>query len=192
MKKYFIIALVGIVMLAVIDTLHKQKQRLAAENERLMNNLEYYSSFGARNIVLQSTVDELKHSNDSLVRNIWALQKKLKLSEDDTNTVVYVETVLNDTLRDTIVSDRDFHTVVKPNDMTSIEVVRQDTLLQVIPDIRNSQTLFIQTEKHYKYRTFWKRLIHFNFKKVSTDTYTIHNGNDLIKTGDTRVINLIH
>lgn len=179
-------------MTLFIAMLYKKVQILESDNLRLQDNIEYYSSFGQKNIVLQNTIDELKTSNDSLVRKINMIQKDSGIKYKDLNTIVYVETLLTDTLRDTIISDRDFHTIITPNELTSIEVIREDTLLQVIPTIKNSQSLFIYTEKHYKYKSFFSRLIHLNFKKKATNVYTIHNENSLIDVTDTRVIQVIH
>lgn len=178
-------------MACTIGVLRNKNQKLKEDNQRLQTNIEYYSSFGSENIVLQHTVKELKESKDSLVQHINDIQKKLDLKPKETRTVFYNETVIRDTIRDTVPMTFNFEVTMRPNDLTAITVSRQDSMLTVIPDIRNSQTLFIQTEKRYKYKNFFSRLIHFNFGKVTTSRYYIDNSNDLIKVEDTRVIDVV-
>lgn len=191
MKKYIIISIIFIAMACTIGVLRNKNQKLKEDNQRLQTNIEYYSSFGSENIVLQHTVKELKESKDSLVQHINDIQKKLDLKPKETRTVFYNETVIRDTIRDTVPMTFNFEVTMRPNDLTAITVSRQDSMLTVIPDIRNSQTLFIQTEKRYKYKNFFSRLIHFNFGKVTTNRYYIDNSNDLIKVEDTRVIDVV-
>lgn len=191
MRKYIIIGLICAALLGLCIKGIKNYKALQVENKRLQTNIEYYSSFGSENIVLQHTVKELKESKDSLVQHINAIQKKLDLKPKETRTVFYNETVIRDTIRDTVPMTFNFEVTMRPNDLTAITVSRQDSMLTVIPDIRNSQTLFIQTEKRYKYKNFFSRLIHFNFGKVTTNRYYIDNSNDLIKVEDTRVIDVV-
>lgn len=191
MKQAAIYVIIGIVCMLSFTVLFDKYNKAIAENERLQNNIEYYSTFGKENIVLQSTVKELKESKDSLIQEIDSIQGLLKLKPKETKTVVYTETVINDTIRDTISTSRDFHALIQPNNLTSFEVIRKDTTLTLIPDIRNSQTVFIQTESRYKYKGFFNRLIRFNFSKIKQDKYYIHNTNNLIKVEETRVVNIV-
>lgn len=166
-------------------------QKLKLENTRLQNNIEYYSALGTENIVLRNTIDELEQSKDSLVQRIMEVQKKLALKPKEIKEIVYVETVVRDTIVQTIPETYNFSVVVEPNELTSISIDRQDTTLTVIPDIRNHQTLFIQAEKRWKYKGFFRRLIHFNWKKITTNKYYINNSNDLIHIEETRIIDVV-
>ena len=170
--------------------LHKNKA-LQLENTRLQNNIEYYSALGTENIVLRNTIDELEQSKDSLVQRIMEVQRKLALKPKEIKEIVYVETVVRDTIVQTIPETYNFSVVIEPNELTSIAIDRQDTTLTVVPDIRNHQTLFIQAEKRWKYKGFFRRLIHFNWKKITTNKYYIDNSNDLIHIEETRIIDVV-
>lgn len=191
MKKYIIGLAVIILLILSIIGFYKHYTTVKEENIRLKNNIEYYSSFGQENIVLQNTIEELKNSKDSLIQHINTIQKKLDLKPKETKEIVYTETVIHDTIVETIPATYNFSATVRPNDLTTIEVTRVDTTLTVIPTIYNSQTIFIQTEKRYKYKNFFSRLIHFNFGKITTNRYYIDNSNDLIQVEDTRVIDVV-
>lgn len=55
--------------------------------------------------------------------------------------------------------------------------------------ISNDQYLFIYKTKEYKNKkSFIKRLFTFDFKKVEKVKYIVKNTNDLIKSGDVRVV----
>ena len=193
------IILLGAVILALSSAtavLYNKYKHAIAENDRLMSNLEYYESkVGDKdpaNIVLRHTIREMGESRDSIIRQVDSLRKALKIKPKNFRSVVYSETIIRDTLRNTVPIERNFTAVIKPNSQTTITVARKDCTLTVIPDIRNSQTLLVHTEPRYKYKTWFSRLIHFNFKKVRVDKYTIQNSNDLIKSGETRVVNIEH
>lgn len=194
LKLYYILFLIFILFSGIGIYKYKQYINTLNENKRLKNNIEFYENRANRhydsNVVLQHTVAELKNSKDSLIQKINSLQKELKLKPKNIKTIVYTETVLRDTLRDTISVDVNFRKVLKPNEQTAIEVIRQDSSLTVIPNIQNNQTLFIHNTYQYKYKHWFSRLIHFNFSKTQTTKYTIKNSNDLIKINDSRVINM--
>lgn len=191
MKKYLVLIGVFLILFGVISSLFETNRKLRKDNARLQNNIEYYSSFGSENIVLQNTIKELEQSKDSLIQNINTIQKELKLKPKETRTIIYTETVVRDTVKDTVPMTFNFEVTLKPNDLTAITVSRYDSLLTVIPEIRNSQTIFIQTEKRYKYKNFFSRLFHFNFGKVTTNRYYIDNSNELIQIEDTRIIDVV-
>jgi hypothetical protein len=48
------------------------------------------------------------------------------------------------------------------------------------------------TTKQYrnKYKNWFKRLVHFDWKKDKVNTYQIANSNDLVKVTDTRVVEI--
>lgn len=191
MRKYIIMAVMLLTLCGTSWLFYSKYKTISSENLRLQNNLEYYSSQGKQNIVLQGTIKELQQSNDFLIQRIDSVRQSLKIKYKEIQKVVYIESVLRDTLRDTIPITQNFHTVIQPNEQTSIEITRADSLLTVIPTIQNNQTLFIYSESKYKYKGFFNRLIHLNFSKIRTDKYQINNSNDLITTGDTRVINVV-
>lgn len=194
LKQIIVSGLILLILGSVTTVLYTKYKNAVNENDRLRTNLEYYQSRYSQgdstNIVLRHTAAELSSSRDSLIQKVDSLRKELGLKPKSVQTIVYTETVLRDTIRDTIPVTLNFTATVKPNSQTSIEVIRQDSSLTVIPDIRNEQTVFVYTEKKYKYKCWFSRLIHFNFKKFRTDKYIIENSNDLIKTGESRVVNV--
>lgn len=194
LKQIIVSGLILLILGSVTTVLYTKYKNAVNENDRLRTNLEYYQSRYSQgdstNIVLRHTAAELSSSRDSLIQKVGSLRKELGLKPKSVQTIVYTETVLRDTIRDTIPVTLNFTTTVKPNSQTSIEVIRQNSSLTVIPDIRNEQTVFVYTEEKYKYKCWFSRLIHFNFKKFRTDKYIIENSNDLIKTGESRVVNV--
>lgn len=194
LKRIIVSGVVLLILGLATSVLYTKYKNAVNESDRLRTNLEFYQSkcgqSGSTNIVLRHTVAELSSSRDSLIQRVDSLRKELKLKPKSIQTIVYTETVLRDTIRDTIPVTLNFTATVKPNSQTSIEVIRKDSSLTVIPDIRNEQTVFVYTEEKYKYKCWFSRLIHFNFKKVRTDKYVIKNSNDLIKTGESRVVNV--
>lgn len=194
LKQIIVSGLILLILGSVTTVLYTKYKNAVNENDRLRTNLEYYQSRYSQgdstNIVLRHTAAELSSSRDSLIQKVGSLRKELGLKPKSVQTIVYTETVLRDTIRDTIPVTLNFTATVKPNSQTSIEVIRQNSSLTVIPDIRNEQTVFVYTEEKYKYKCWFSRLIHFNFKKFRTDKYIIENSNDLIKTGESRVVNV--
>lgn len=195
LKRILLYGLVLVILSSAISILYTKYKNAQAENDRLKTNLEFYqtkcSNGDSTNIVLQHTVTELEYSKDSLIQKIESLRKELKLRPKEVQTIVYTETAIRDTICDTVPVAHNFSVTLYPNSQTAIEVTRTDSLLTVVPDIRNEQTVFIYTEERYKYKYWFSRLIHFNFKKIRTDKYVIKNSNDLIKTGESRVINVV-
>lgn len=195
MKK--IIAIIIVILVSALFKagydIYSGYQRLNRENEKLQNNLEYYSALGKENIVLNHTISELKHSKDSIIQYADSISKLLKIKPKNIRSVIYTKTVLRDTLRDTalIPTDINFKTTVISNSETKIEVIRNNSILTVIPEISTKQTLLVYSTYRYKYSNFFKRLWKLNFKKIRTDRYEIHNSNDLIKVEDSRVINTL-
>lgn len=194
LKRIIVSGVVLLILGLATSVLYTKYKNAVNESDRLRTNLEFYQSkcgqSDSTNIVLRHTVAELSSSRDSLIQRVDSLRKELKLKPKSIQTIVCTETVLRDTIRDTIPVTLNFTATVKPNSQTSIEVIRKDSSLTVIPDIRNEQTVFVYTEEKYKYKCWFSRLIHFNFKKVRTDKYVIKNPNDLIKTGESRVVNV--
>jgi len=101
---------------------------------------------------------------------------------------------MTDTIRDTVTLACNFTKELKPNLQTTITVIREDSNLTVIPDIKNEQYLFVTSERKYrrKYKNFISRLLHFDFKKTTAYEYQIVNSNDLINITDSKVVEISH
>lgn len=196
-KKYnrFVAVFIIAILTAISVLQYKSIQTKNAEIDRITNNYEYYSdqynNTAEHAKVLQLTLDEFKASNDSLIQEIQTVQKKLKIKDKEVNTVQLTNTVVeHDTT--VVVKDNDFDVVIKPNELTSIQITKQDTLLIHKIEIENAQTVFLINKKEYKrkYSNWFKRLLHLDFKKKTVYEYQIDNSNDLITVKDSRLIEL--
>lgn len=197
LKKYNKIIAVFIIMIftAIFVWQRNQLQLKDKELARVNNNYEYYQNLvnkeSDKNRILQLTVNEFQQNKDSLVNEIKTIQKKLKIKDKDLNQVQIITTeIKTDTA--IVVKDANFDKVIRPNNLTSIQIIKQDSILTVSLDIKNSQTLFISHKKEYrhKYRNWFSRLLHFDFKKDINYKYQIHNSNDLIRIESTRIIEI--
>lgn len=160
------------------------------------NNIESYQSILSNkqneNRVLKLSIEDFKHSKDSLIQELSKTQDQLKIKNKKLKEVMSMSTVLTDTIVKTIPVDRNFYVELQSNPLTTIKINRMDSVITCIPEIYNHQDLFITEEKAYrkKYKNWFQRLIHFDFKKDKVESYKIINSNDLIRVLDTRVIKI--
>lgn len=172
-------------------------KRLDKELSIALNNSRQYESLLNQNKndnrVLQLTINDFKNSNDSLINVIDNQRKKLSIKDKELEKAMSVKTVLRDTITQIIpVKEKNFLVELKPNQLTTIKIQRVDSILTCIPEIYNTQDLFIYSRKEYrnKRKNFFDRLIHFDFKKDKIERYQIINTNNLIQVEDTRIINI--
>lgn len=172
-------------------------KKLDKELSIALNNSRQYESLLDQNKndnrVLQLTINDFKNSNDSLVKVIADQKKKLSIKDKELDQAMSVKTVLRDTITQIIpVKEKDFLVELKPNQLTTIKIQRVDSILTCIPEIYNTQDLFIYSRKEYrnKRKNFFDRLIHFDFKKDKIKRYQIINTNNLIQVENTRIINI--
>lgn len=196
-KKYNKLIAVFIVMIftAIFVWQRNQLQMKDRELARVTNNYEYYSSLANKesnkNRILQFTLNEFQQNNDSLINEIKIAQKKLKIKDKDLNQVQVITTeIKTDTA--IVVKEVNFDRVIRPNNLTSIQIIKKDSILHVKLDIKNSQTLFIAHKKEYrnKYKNWFKRLLKFDFKRDVVYSYQISNSNDLINVTESRIIDI--
>lgn len=161
----------------------------------VQSNYEYYmnksSNVEQQNKTLQLTIDDYKETKDSLINEIKTTQKKLKIKEKELKqTQLQKQEIKHDTT--IVVKSNDFNLEIKPNSLTSIIINKQDSILTHELSIKNTQTLYITNKRVYrnKYKNWFTRLLHFDFKKKDNIEYQIHNSNDLIEITDSRMIEL--
>ena len=197
--KYYKIVAVGFVslLIATIFVQNHKLQKVNKEIERITNNLRSYeesaSDASARNRVLQLTISELTHSQDSLIQEVNKAKKELKIKDKNLEQVQVINTEIKDTVHTVIKHKQvDFEEKLELNPLTTIIVSRKDSILTAKIDIKNQQILFIEEKKEYKnkYKNWLTRFWHFDWKKINTRQYQIHNSNPLIKVTDTRVIEI--
>lgn len=202
------ISIIAIILLVsfgfVIKEQYKENKKLNLELSKTINNLRQYESMmsgtESDNRVLQLTVEDFKQSNDSLINELDKTRRELGIKDKELNIAISNQTVIKDTIVGVIdqsdeelpIKDSDFTITLEPNQLTSIQISRVGNKVECIPIIYNTQDLFITKKKEYRNnrKHFFDRLIHFDFKKDKIERYQIVNSNDLIKTIDTRVINL--
>ena len=195
-SNFNVIAVVIIMMLTAF--LFIQNNKLKYINNRLdavQNNYEYYmnksSNVEQQNKVLQLIIDDYKETKDSLVTEIKTTQKKLEIKDKELRQAQLLkQQIKHDTT--VVVKSNDFKLEIKPNNLTSIIINKKDSLLTHSLSIQNQQTLFITNKRIYrnKYKNWFTRLLHFDFKKKNNISYQIHNSNDLIEITDSRMIEL--
>ena len=196
-NKFHIIAVTIIMILAAFCFQQNNKLKQAnAEIDRLQNNYEYYlnkiNEKEEQNKILQLNIDEYKETQDSVIKELHTIQKELKIKDDQLRQANTIKTeIVHDTT--VIVKSPNFEIAIKPNSLTSIIINKKDSILTHKLDIQNTQTLFVTQERVYKrkYKNWLVRLLHFDFKKKTQLEYQIHNSNDIIKTKDTRLIEII-
>ena len=161
--------------------------------DKVSSNYEYYmnkcSNVEEQNKVLQLNIEEYKETKDSLIQEIKATQKKLKIKDKELQqTQVQKQKIKHDST--VIVRSNDFKLEIKPNSLTSIIINKKDSILTHTLDIKNQQILFITNKRVYKnkYKNWFTRLLHFDWKKKNDIRYQIHNSNDLIQITDSRMI----
>lgn len=196
-KKYNKLIAVFIVMIftAIFVWQRNQLQMKDRELARVTNNYEYYSNLANKesnkNRILQFTLNEFQQNNDSLINEIKIAQKKLKIKDKDLNQVQVITTeIKTDTA--IVVKEVNFDKIIRPNNLTSIQIIKKDSILHVKLDIKNSQTLFIAHKKEYRneYKNWFKRLLKFDFKRDVVYSYQISNSNDLINVTESRIIDI--
>ena len=183
------------VLTAIIFYQDKQIKEKNRQIDRVTNNTLFYqeqlSDKDKEIRTLNLTIDEFINTNDSIIQNIVNIQEELKIKDKELkqaqsqNQEINIDTTI-------VVGDKDFEKEIKPNELTSLIIIKKDSILTAKINIQNTQTLFISNKREYKnqYKNWFRRLIHFDFKKRDIYKYQIHNSNPLIKVKETRLITI--
>lgn len=190
------IAVTIIMMLTAFLFIQHNKLKATRDTlDRVQSNYEYYmnksSDVEQQNRVLQLTINDYKETKDSLINEVKATQKKLSIKEKELRqTQLQKQEIKHDTT--VVVKSNDFILEIKPNSLTSIIINKKDSLLTHELSIKNTQTLYVTNKRVYrnKYKNWFIRLLHFDWKKKDNIEYQIHNSNDLIQITDSRMIEL--
>ena len=196
-RNFNIIAVIIIgIFTAIFVYQRNQLNKSNIEIDRLYNNMLYYQEMNDstkdKNRVLQLTINELNNTADSVISELNKTRKELDIKDKELELVSSQtqEVKLDTTI--VVENDNDFKYEIKPNNLTSLIIEKQDSILTANLDIKNQQTLFVSNKKEYKnkYKNWFRRLLKFDFKKHNVYRYNIVNSNDLIKVTDTRVIQI--
>lgn len=191
------IVAVGLVslLIATVFVQHNQLQKKDTEINRITSNVRTYQDIVSNNQnnnrTLQLTIEELNHSNDSLLLQLKQTQKELKIKDKNLTNANVINTEIKDSVKTVIKKEAiDFKEELKLNPLTTIIVERKDSILTAKIDLKNQQTILIYKKKKYKnfYKNGWVRFWHFDWKKIETKEYQIVNTNPLIKVTGTRIV----
>lgn len=183
------------ILAAIIFYQGKQIKEKNRQIDRITNNTLFYqeqlSDKDKEIRTLSLTINEFKNTNDSIIQNIVDIQEELKIKDKELkqaqsqNQEINIDTTI-------VVGDKDFEKEIKPNELTSLIIIKKDSILTAKINIQNTQTLFISNKREYKnqYKNWFRRLIHFDFKKRDVYKYQIHNSNPLIEVKETRLITI--
>ena len=167
------------------------------------NNIEAYQDAlaGAQQAsgVLRLDMTKLQDYNDKLVQQLDSMRKELKLKSKEIQVAATQKQVLNvnkskgvggDII--TILKDSTYNDSLQYNDLTKVYYTIGKDSVNIKLDMQNTQYLYIYKHREYKNKkSFFKRLITFDWKKKDVYKYEIHNTNDLLKEEDVRIIEAI-
>ena len=179
---------------------HKQNIKLSQELEMAQNNIEAYQGLlndsQQANNVLRLDIKDLKNQNDSVLHKLDSVRSKLNIkpkrvqvaaTQSQSINVIESKGVGGDIT--TILKDTIYNDSIKYNDLTTVYYTIGKDTVSIGLNIQNEQYLYIYSTREYKNKkSFLKRLFTFDFKKVTNTKYNIVNTNDLIQSGDVRVV----
>lgn len=196
------LASVALLLFWGINT-YQDNKKLSERLEMAQNNIEAYQetlngSWLASN-VLRMDMKQLQYQNDSILHELDRVRKENKIKADDLRTAATqtqtinvinskgVQVDLPEIIKDTTYTDS-----IQYNPLTKVYYSISKDSVQIGLDIKNTQYLYVYGKKEYKNKkNFFKRLITFDWKKVYKYKYNIINTNDLLQTGDVRVVETI-
>ena len=190
--------LIGIIALLSIVSynLYNKVNELDKQLSNALNNVQQYQSIVSEvqdeNRVLQLTIDDFNLSKDSVLQELSITKDSLNIKNKELKQAISATTLITDTIIQQIPIETNFNVELKPNQLTTIKISRVGSTITCIPEIYNHQDLFIYNKKVYRnrYKNWFQRLIHFDFKKYKIQRYQIVNSNNLLKVLDTRVISI--
>ena len=194
MVKLILVAL----LISVTWYQYYQNKQLKESVYTLTNNyeaaMELANHSTTENHVLRLKLGDLSTSNDKMIQSIDSLTKVLKIKPKQLKVATKVSQSINATKTDTIniLDTCKFEKVLTFNKYTTNTIkVYGDSITSNI-SIQNDQNLYIYSKKEYlrKYKSFFSRLMHLDFKRFKATRYTIINSNDLIEVKDARIIEI--
>lgn len=190
-------------LVAWCTNMYRNNKKLSEELEMVQNNVEAYQ--GALNgsqqayNVIRLNMDKLSEQNDILLNRIDSVRKELKIKTSQLKVAAtQIQNInvnqsqgiggdLSEILKDTIYSDSILY-----NPQTKVYYTISKDTVNIGLNIDNTQYLYIYNTREYKNKKcFFKRLLTWDFKKVTKYKYQIENTNDLLNTKNVRVIETI-
>ena len=198
-KKYYSIILIilvvslGFISYGLYNKLGNKNREIDRLSENVLSYEQIASNSKEQNRVLKLTIVELNSSQDSLLQQLNNTRQKLKIKDKQLKSAAIIKTEVKDSISVQIVdSVKNFNVDLILNDLTTIIVTRKDSIITAKLELYNTQTLYVLEKKEYKrkYKNGWSRFWHFDWKKVPRRKYQINNSNSLIKTIDTRIVEI--
>lgn len=163
------------------------------------NNIEAYQGLVAdsqqANNVLRLNIRDLKDQNDNILHKLDSVRSKLSIKPKQVQAAATqtqsINVIESKGVGGDIISIKDsiYNDTINFNNLTTVTYSISKDTVSIGLDIRNEQYLYVFDTKEYKNKkSFIKRLLTFDFKKVHKTEYKIENTNDLIKTTDVRVV----
>ena len=182
---------------------HNKTNRLSQELKMANNNIEAYQDAlnGAQQAsgVLRLDMKELKDYNDKLVQQLDSVRKAEKLKSKEIQVAATQKQIINvnkskgvggDII--TILKDSVYKDSLQYNNLTKVYYTIGKDSVNIKLDVQNTQYLYVYKHREYKNKkSFFKRLITFDWKKKDVYKYKIRNTNDILKEDSIRIIEAI-
>ena len=177
---------------------HNNNKKLSEGLRMAQNNVEAYqgllSNSQQANRVLQLTVEQLQQTNDEQIKKIVEVAKENNIKTKQITTAATQKQTLDVTGSnkiDTVYKDINIVDSIIYNNYTKLYYNIYNNIIDTKLDIQNTQQLLVYTKKQYKNKkSFIKRLLTLDFKKITTTEYKIVNSNDLIQQDSVRVLQI--
>ena len=181
-------------------TLNSKNKKLSEGLEMAQNNIEAYQGLlddsQQANNVLKLDIETLQDQNDKTLQKLDSVRKELKIKSKHVSAAATQTQVLDvnkskgvqgDLL--TILKDTVYNDSIQYNDLTKVNYTIGKDTVSIGIKLQNEQFLYIYNTREYKNKkNFFQRLFTLDFKKVTKTKYEVYNTNDLVNTGNVRVV----
>ena len=198
------VASVAFLLLWGINT-HNKNIKLSQELEMAQNNIEAYQglldSSQQANNVLRLDIKDLQNQKDEALHRVDSIRRLLKLKPKTISVAATQSQIIN--VNDskgveggniiTILKDTTYQDSIKYNPLTTVYYTIGTDTVNIGLKVENDMYFYLYTERQYKNKkNFIKRLFTWDWKKVNIHKYDIYNTNDIIKTDNVRVVEVIN
>lgn len=169
------------------------------------NNIEAYQglldSSQQANNVLRLDIKDLQNQKDEALHRVDSIRRLLKLKPKTISVAATQSQIIN--VNDskgveggniiTILKDTTYQDSIKYNPLTTVYYTIGTDTVNIGLKVENDMYFYLYTERQYKNKkNFIKRLFTWDWKKVNIHKYDIYNTNDIIKTDNVRVVEVIN
>lgn len=187
----------GLLQFYEVQTIKNQRQTISILSSNIKSYENEFNEHKTSSQTLKLTIDQLETSNDSLIQKMDSIRKAKGIKGKTITNISTVVQVISDTIYDTIPKiifqkDTFCYTFQKHKD-TKVTICRKDSVFSCIPEISNEQTLITYNKKEYirSYKSYFRRLLKFDFRKQSILTIDVVNSNKDLTIKQSRFIEII-